>query len=188
MTPPAIAKSAGESAYAAERGTRLSMTRFGANVVTADAWLEAVLVLELAANLHEKEEMLIYDFVADTTILASKGLEAFEGFFDVKFRQHDYDYGRSVAQTQLAKYQAQAGNVPLRESALDAETDQPNPDPALNNFDMSKAGSDRSGSRYTSRFATRPTRCSGELGVEAIIRDPLMLFYVRGQIKKLLAL
>jgi hypothetical protein len=27
-----------------------------------------------------------------------------------------------------------------------------------------------------------------ELGVEAIIRDPLMLFYVEGQIKKLLAL
>jgi hypothetical protein len=85
--------------------------RLGEQAVVADAWLDAVLVLELAARLHEKEEMLIYDFVAVPEKLASNGLLAFAGFFDVRYRKHDYDYGRSVAQEQLAKYTAQPGSV-----------------------------------------------------------------------------
>jgi hypothetical protein len=32
-----------------------------ADAVTANAWLDALLVLELAANLHEKDQMFIYD-------------------------------------------------------------------------------------------------------------------------------
>jgi len=77
----------------------------------AAAWLDAVLVLELAADLHCKEEMYIYDFVADPTKLASGGLSAFIGFFDQTYRDHDYDYGRSVAQARIAGYAAQPGSV-----------------------------------------------------------------------------
>ena len=49
---------------------------------TAEAWLDALLVLELAADLHEKEEMYIYDFVADPAQLAGGQLFAFTGFFE----------------------------------------------------------------------------------------------------------
>ncbi len=184
MTPAAIA-----SLQAARTQLRTQYQSeydaFGSNTTAADAWLDAVLVLELAANLHEKEEMLIYDFVADTALLASKGLEAFEGFFDVKFRQHDYDYGRSVAQTQLAKYQAQAGSI---FENLHWTPKPINPiDPALNNFDMSKVDETKRQQVYQ-QIRDAADALLKELGVAAIIRGPLMLFYVQGQIKKLLAL
>jgi len=77
----------------------------------ASAWLDSVLVLELAADLHCKEEMYIYDFVADPVKLAGGGLSAFTGFFDQSYRDHDYDYGRSVGQARIAGYAAQAGSV-----------------------------------------------------------------------------
>jgi hypothetical protein len=129
--------------------------------------------------------MLIYDFVADTAILASKGLEAFEGFFDVKFRQHDYDYGRSVAQAQLAKYQAQAGSIFVN---LHWTPKPINPiDPALDNFDMSKVDQTKRQQVYQ-QICDAADALLKELGVAAIIRGPLMLFYIQGQIKKLLAL
>jgi hypothetical protein len=158
---------------------------FGTDGTVADAWLDAVLVLELAANLHEKEEMLIYDFIADTALLASSGLEAFEGFFDVQYRKHDYDYGRSVAQAQLAKYQAQPGSVfaglHWRPQAIDPI------DPSLNNFDMSKVNQAKRQQVYQ-QIRDAADALLGELGVIAILRTPLMLFYVQGKIKKLLAL
>jgi len=158
---------------------------FGANATVADAWLDAVLVLELAANLHEKEEMLIYDFVADTALLASNGLEAFEGFFDVQYRKHDYDYGRSVAQTQLAKYQAQPGSI----FAGLHWTPQPiDPiDPSLNDFDMSKVNPAKRQQVYK-QIRDAADALFGELGVNAVVRKALMLFYVQGKIKKMLAL
>ena len=158
---------------------------FDADAATANAWLDAVLVLELAANLHEKEEMLIYDFVADTAMLASKGLEAFEGFFDVQYRQHDYDYGRSVAQTQLAKYQAQPGSIfaNLHWTPKPINTI----DPSLNNFDMSKVDKTKRQQVYAQIRDAADTLLQ-ELGAGTIVRKALMLFYVQGKIKNLLAL
>ena len=81
------------------------------NPEAAKAWLDALLVLELAADLHEKEEMYIYDFVADPGLLAGGQLFSFTGFFDVKYRQHDYDYGRFVAQQQIRLYMANADSI-----------------------------------------------------------------------------
>jgi putative transposase len=83
-----------------------------------------------------KEEMLIYDFVADPKQLASNQLEAFEGFFEVSYRKHDYDYGRSVAQQKLAQYKTQPGSV---FSNLHRAPKPIDPiDPSLNNPEMSK--------------------------------------------------
>ena len=75
----------------------------------ADAWLDAVLVLEYAGGLHFKEEMYIFDFLADTSKLAGAALAAFQGFFDQKFRDHDYDYGREQGRCCLKSYHEQAG-------------------------------------------------------------------------------
>jgi hypothetical protein len=127
---------------------------FGADLTTADAWLDSVLVLELAAGLHEKEEMLIYDFVADTTQLAGNGLDAFEGFFDVSYRKHDYDYGRSVAQQKLMQYKVQPGSIfadlHWRPKPIDAI------DPNLNHVDLSKVDEKRR-QQVKDRLAARRT-------------------------------
>ena len=151
----------------------------------ADAWLDAVLTLEIAANLHGKEEMRIYDFVADPALLASSGLNAFEGFFDAAYRKHDYDYGRLVAQTQLAKYREQPESI----FANLHWTPQPidTIDPGLNHFDMSKVNRAKRQQTYKQMRGAADAMLA-ELGVPAVLRTPLMLCYVQGKIKKMLAL
>jgi hypothetical protein len=68
---------------------------------TADAWIDAILLLELAADLHEKDEMYIYSVTADHRDLAGAGFFSFQGFLDRNFRDHDYDLGRQKAQAFL---------------------------------------------------------------------------------------
>jgi hypothetical protein len=79
--------------------------------------------------------MLIYYFVADTTILARNGFDAFEGFFDVSYRKHDYDYCHSVAQENLMRHKAQ-GRIFADLDRTPKPIDQIDPDP--NNLDMAK--------------------------------------------------
>jgi patatin-like phospholipase len=159
--------------------------RFGGQTTVADAWLDTVLVLELAARLHEKEEMLIYDFVAVPELLASNGLFAFEGFFDISYRKHDYDYGRSVAQQQLAQYKMLPGsvfaNLRWTPKAIDPI------DQNLNNIQMTKVDKATRQKVY-GQMKDTASELLGELDVNAAIRTALMWFYVDGQIKKLLAL
>jgi hypothetical protein len=159
--------------------------RFDPDTASADAWLDAVLVLELAAGLHEKEEMLIYDFIADTELLAGNQLEAFEGFFDVSYRKHDYDYGRSIGQQQLAMYQTQTGsvfaNLQWKPQPIDPI------DASLNNLDMSKVDKAKRQQVYT-QISNAADALLQELNVNAIVRKGLMVFFIEGQIKKMLAL
>ncbi|HEX8817023.1 MAG TPA: patatin-like phospholipase family protein [Terriglobales bacterium] len=163
----------------------LEYARFGPDIVTADAWLDAVLVLELAAGLHEKEEMLIYDFVADPAQLASNGLEAFEGFFDVSYRKHDYDYGRSMGQKQLATYQGQPGSVFANLHWTPKPIDPI--DPNLNNLDISKVDKGKRQQVYT-QISNAADDLLQEFNVNLIVRKALMFFFIQGQIKKMLAL
>lgn len=158
---------------------------FGADLKTADAWLDAVLVLELAADLHEKEEMLIYDFVADTSLLAGNQLAAFEGFFDIKYRKHDYDYGRSVGQRQLAFYKNQATGVFANLRWTPKPIDPI--DPELNNIQMSQVDR-RLREKVYSQLCDAANQLLEELNVNVFIRKPVMWFFIQGEIKKLLAL
>lgn len=66
-----------------------------------NAWLDALLVLEYAAQLRDKAEMVIYDVTADDKELAGWQISAFAGFFDERFRQHDYEVGRQKAKNWL---------------------------------------------------------------------------------------
>lgn len=158
---------------------------FSGRTAVADAWLDTVLVLELAAGLHEKEEMLIYDFVAVPEKLASNGLMAFAGFFDVSYRKHDYDYGRSVAQQQLAKYKAQPGSVFANLHWTPKPIDSI--DQSLNNIQMEKVDKAKR-QRVYNQISDAANNLLKELNVDEIIRKPLMLFFIEGQVKKLLAL
>jgi hypothetical protein len=184
MTPAALANlSAARSQlreqYAAE------YAKLSGQAVVADAWLDAVLVLELAAGLHEKEEMLIYDFVAVPEQLASNGLLAFAGFFDVSYRKHDYDYGRSVAQQQLAKYKLQPGSV---FSNLHWTPKSIDPiDQSLNDLQIAQVDKSKRQKVYD-QISSAANDLLEELNVDAILRKPLMWFFIEGQVKKLLAL
>jgi hypothetical protein len=73
----------------------------------AEAFRDAVLAFETAAGLGARDHMTIYGVIAKQTELAGAGLQAFLGFFDQQFRDHDYDVGREHAQ-QVLKDQALA--------------------------------------------------------------------------------
>jgi len=159
--------------------------QLSAQAAVADAWLDTVLVLELAARLHDKEEMLIYDFVAVPEQLASNGLLAFAGFFDVRYRKHDYDYGRGVAQYQLAKYKTQPGSVFSNLRWTPKPIDPI--DPTLNNIQMAQVDEAKRQQVYD-QIRDAANDLLEELNVSFLIRKALMLFFIDGQVKKLLAL
>jgi hypothetical protein len=160
-------------------------SEFHGNTAAADAWLDTVLVLELAARLHEKEEMLIYDFVPVPEQLASNGLLAFAGFFDISYRKHDYDYGRTVAQRQLAAYKVQPGSVFANLRWVPKPIDPI--DPRLNNIQMAQVNKAKR-QRVYQQISAATSDLLTELNVNVLIRKPLMWFFVQGQIKKMLAL
>jgi hypothetical protein len=159
--------------------------QFAAQPAVADAWLDTVLVLELAARLHEKEEMLIYDFVPVPEQLASNGLLAFAGFFDIRYRKHDYDYGRSVAQQQLAKYKAQPGSVFANLHWAPKPIDPV--DQSLNDIQMSQVDEAKRQKVYD-QISKATNDLLRELNVNVFVRKPVMWFFIDRQIKKLLAL
>jgi len=64
---------------------------------SADAFRDAVLAFETTAGLGARDHITIYGITATESQLAGAGLEAFLGFFDQRFRDHDYDVGRTHA-------------------------------------------------------------------------------------------
>jgi predicted acylesterase/phospholipase RssA len=61
---------------------------------TADTWINAILLFELAADLRHRDEMNIYGITATDDELAGEPLCAFAGFFHNSLREHDYNVGR----------------------------------------------------------------------------------------------
>lgn len=150
----------------------------------ADAWVDAVLVLERGAGLQEKDAMYIFDFVADPNLLASDALEAFAGFFDIRYRKHDYDYGRSKAQEMLTKYAKQKGvfeNLNWSPTPIDPI------DTTLNGLTMGKADPAIRWRMYNQLSDAAETLLNEE-GVNVLLRKPFMWWFVEPKIKKLLAL
>jgi Patatin-like phospholipase len=86
-------------------------TEYGAiqakiNTAAANEWIDSVLLLETIAVLGPKDKMTVYAITDDTGDstddsikgkLAGGAMYAFGGFFDVAYRQHDYDLGRQSA-------------------------------------------------------------------------------------------
>jgi hypothetical protein len=73
------------------------INELGAGSNRANAFRDAVLAFETAAGLGARDQMTIYGITAKSTELAGSGLQAFLGFFDQQFRDHDYDVGRRKA-------------------------------------------------------------------------------------------
>jgi len=74
----------------------------GPSSAEGTALLRGILTLEMSANLGARDRMRIYGIVTEDGKLAAAGIFAFVGFFDQAFRDHDYDWGRTVAQRLLA--------------------------------------------------------------------------------------
>ena len=102
-TPPGATKP--ESLSAAQdriaKQYYAEMTSLGESSESASAFRDAVLAFETAAGLGARDYMTIFGVTADDSALAGAKLEAFLGFFDQRFRDHDYDVGRAHAQKVL---------------------------------------------------------------------------------------
>lgn len=96
----------GEPQSAARARLSLQYTQeiasLGASSVNVNAFLDAILVLEKTAALGQRDKMQIYGILTKDGDLAGAGMFAFLGFFDRRYRDHDYDWGRTVAQKLLA--------------------------------------------------------------------------------------
>ena len=75
-------------------------------------WIDAILTIEAAAELGTRDEMAVYGITARSDELASHELFAFAGFFDRRFRDHDYDVGRTKAREFLATINGKDGQPP----------------------------------------------------------------------------
>jgi predicted acylesterase/phospholipase RssA len=80
-----------------EHQYRDEIALLGAGTYSADAFRDTVLAFETAANLGERDYMRIYGIAVSEELLAGAELSAFLGFFDQRYRDHDYDRGRMVA-------------------------------------------------------------------------------------------
>ncbi len=152
---------------------------------TAKTFIDAILTFETAAQLGEKDEMTIYGITADEKELASSALFAFSGFFDRRYRDHDYEVGRRNTQ----KFLANPG-------ALGPIRFQPEPlgeiDPALDGLTIEKM--DRSvREKVRDRLQDRAKEILKEAGINPFlvggaVRDAIEGALIRPQIDKLLKL
>jgi len=85
-----------------------------------NTWVDAILVLESAAQMGERDEMRILAITSDDSELAGTDLQAFSGFFDFKYRKHDYDVGREKAQKFLLDPSCPLGKINFSPEKIDA--------------------------------------------------------------------
>ncbi len=84
-----------------------------------NTWVDAILVLESAAQMGERDEMRILAVTSDESELAGADLQAFSGFFDFKYRKHDYDVGREKAQAFLLDPSCPLGKINFSPEKID---------------------------------------------------------------------
>jgi hypothetical protein len=152
----------------------------------ADTWIDAVLAFETAAQLGPKDEMLIYGITADHEELASFEFTSFAGFFDRRYRDHDYDVGRTKAQEFL--------NNPGALGPIHYQPEAIRPiDKSLNNLQLEKMDP-QVRERVRDRLRDRAHEIMAELKIGesgisgAAIREAIDLGFIKPQLDKLLKL
>ncbi len=150
----------------------------------ASAWIDAVLAIETAAGLGPRDEMRIYGITTERSKLAGADLLAFQGFFDERYRQHDYDVGRLAARKFVLDINA--ANDPLgpirggSDSEIKIDTN-------LDGLRLDKV--DSSVRRdLLARLEARVEETLSELGLHGPVRWALRQFVIRGQLERLLRL
>jgi hypothetical protein len=156
-----------------------------------ERWIDIVTALETTAQLGAREEMTIYGITASNAELASFDLSSFAGFFDRRYRDHDYDVGRAKARSLLTNKKlngsGQLGPIrylnpePLR--AIDTQFD------GLTLDRMELQPRERVRDRLSSRAHDILAQChvgSGPFG--GIIREAIVDALVQPQLNRLLKL
>ncbi len=153
----------------------------------ANTWIDSILTLETAADLGERDEMVIYGITATPAELAGSQLEAFVGFFEQEYRDHDYDLGRTKAREFL---QNQSGVLGTKNN-LPTINYVPKPihpiDHDLDGLLIKDVPSDIRES-VKSRLDDRANVLLQELNVDWAVREAIKLAVVDPQLKKLLDL
>ncbi len=80
-----------------EHQYREEIASLGVGSMRATAFRDTILAFEKAADLGSRDYMRIYGMSVSEDCLAGAELSAFLGFFDRRYREHDYDRGRLVA-------------------------------------------------------------------------------------------
>ncbi len=151
----------------------------------AETYIDALLALETAAQLGDRDEMTIYGITADDSLLASSALFAFAGFFDRRYRDHDYDIGRTKAQAFLAN-----------PGALGPINHTPEPirpiDQSLNGLTVDRMDRDLRVA-IRDRLRDRAHEVLKEVGVNPLliggaVREAIDLAFVKPQLDKILEL
>lgn len=151
----------------------------------ADAWIDSILVLEVAGGLHEKDEMYIYTVTAGSEELAGAPLMAFLGFLDQDYRQHDYDIGRTKAQQFLTT------SIGQKQGPLPVLNYSPQPirpiDPRLAGTKITDAPLEKR-KALRDRLKNRMNIILKQSNLPLVLRDPVQLFYLNGKIDEFLGL
>jgi hypothetical protein len=153
-----------------------------AGKATADAWIDAILLLELAADLHEKDEMYIYSVMADHRDLAGAGFFSFQGFLDRSFRDHDYDLGRQKAQAFLGDLnRISLHKLPVLEyTPKPIHPVQPTPPGGFTPAAIPQTNREE----LCGSLASAVDNMLAQMGVGWMVRKGIEVFFVKGKIKK----
>jgi hypothetical protein len=132
--------------------------------------------------------MYIFDFLADAAKLAGAGLQAFQGFFDRRFRDHDYDYGRDQGRCCLQSYQKQAGGF-FSTLHWTPDPNKPIPpiDSTLNNAPLTAISLPKR-QALSGRLSDAADTLLTEAGLGKLTRWALCTFVINGKIKSFLGL
>lgn len=157
------------------------------NPIDADVWIDAVLTLETAANLGDRDEMVIYGITASAKELAGAQLEAFVGFFDQKYRDHDYDVGRLKARNFLSNsrgFLGTEGNLPIIH--YDPKPIRPI-NHALDGLKLSAIPHNLQ-EAVKNKLADTANVLFDELGISWPVREAIKLAFIDPQLRKLLGM
>jgi hypothetical protein len=152
----------------------------------ADIWLDSILILELAADLHTRDEMYIYSVSADRKDLAGAGLFAFFGFLYRDFREHDYDLGRQKAQTLLTKLDVVSGGR-LPKLAYVPQPIRPIKATPAGGFTASLIPKDARKSIHDA-LSQAADNLLKEMGIGWVTRKGIETFYLNGKLNGMLGL
>jgi len=153
----------------------------------ADIWIDSILALETAADLGERDEMVIYGITASEAELAGSQLEAFVGFFEQEYRDHDYDVGRTKAREFLQNTNGvlgTQGNLPTI-NYVPKPINPINHD--LDGLTLTEVPRDLR-ETVKSRLDDRANDLLEELNVEWPVREAIKLAFIDPQLKRILAL
>ncbi len=154
-----------------------------ADPAAQDVWLRSVAVLEKVAGVASHDPMVVYTITATDKELAGSCLYAFGGFFDERYRRHDYELGREKAQTFLAGL-AGSGLGPIRYTSNEPA---PQVDPALADVQVADLDEDKR-KEFRGQILDRIDQILSDFGVALPVRKPIEWFWLKPKLNKWLGL